>query len=256
MTFPRFLFAPLFLLAAVLPARAQEVASATKAAPAGLPIHWGFVVWICVLLGAAVTALAVEGFLKFRSAALTPSAELARLRELIACGGYAEAWLFCRTQTTPSFLCIVAGAGLERIGQGRDAVEFSIEDASIEQATLLRTLLHYLSAIGVVAPMIGLAGTVMGMIRALGTLSQSGTGDYPSLAGAIGDVLVSTEAGLAVAIPGFAFYYFFKARAQTAILLADRAVFNLFDGIPYEQLAGYHPGHSAAAAAAEGGETV
>lgn len=201
----------------------------------GLLAQAGPIVWICAALGAVVAALAVDGFLKFRTAALVPEAELEQLRHYFEAGAYGEAWEFCRTRS--SFLCVVAAAGLERIGRGRDAAEFTLEDASVSQAVLLRTSLHYLSAIGVVAPMLGLAGTVLGMIRALGTLAQSGTGDYASLAGAIGEVLVSTEAGLAVAIPGFAFYYFFKARAQTAVLRADRAVFRLFDGIPYETLA-------------------
>ena len=234
------------LAASPFSARAQDAAApAADAAPAlhapattlgALLSQAGPVVWICAALGAVVVALAVDGFLKFRYAALVPAGELDRLQQLFGAGAYGEAWEFCRTR--PSFLCEVTAAGLERIGRGRDAAEFALEDASVSHAVLLRTPLHYLSAIGVVAPMLGLAGTVLGMIRALGTLAQSGTGDYASLAGAIGQVLVSTEAGLAVAIPGFAFYYYFKARAQTAVLRADRAVFRLFDGIPYETLAG------------------
>jgi biopolymer transport protein ExbB len=196
--------------------------------------HAGPVLWICVLLGAVVTALAVEGFLKFRFRSLVPSEEHAQLAAFFAAGSYMEAWEYCRARS--SFFCTVAASGLERIARGRDAVEFALEDAAIEQAVLLRTPLHYLSAIGVVAPMLGLAGTVLGMIRALAALSQSGTGDYASLSGAIGQVLVSTEAGLAVAIPGFGFYYFFKARAQVSVLRAERALFALFDTIPYENM--------------------
>lgn len=227
-----------------VPALAQDADAPADPSPAlhapaatfgGLLSQAGPVVWICAVLGAVVVALAADGFLKFRAAALVPAEELERLQQLFAAGAYGEAWDYCRTRS--SFLCTVAAAGLERIGRGRDAAEFALEDASIAQAVLLRTPLHYLSAIGVVAPMLGLAGTVLGMIRALGTLAQSGTGDYASLAGAIGEVLVSTEAGLAVAIPGFALYYFFKARAQTEVLRADRAVFRLFDGVPYETLA-------------------
>ncbi|MDE1169995.1 MAG: MotA/TolQ/ExbB proton channel family protein [Verrucomicrobium sp.] len=196
--------------------------------------HAGPVFWICVLLAAVVTALAVEGFLKWRFRALVPAEEQAQLAAFLAAGAYMEAWEYCRARR--SFFSAVAAAGLERMGRGRDAVEFALEDAAIEQAVLLRTPLHYLSAIGVVAPMIGLAGTVLGMIRALAAMAQSGTGDYAALSGAIGQVLVSTEAGLAVAIPAFGFYYFFKARAQVAVLQAERVLFALFDQVPYESL--------------------
>ncbi len=63
-------------------------------------------------------------------------------------------------------------------------------------------------------------------------------GDPRALAGAIGHVLTATAAGLLAAIPGFAFYYLFKSKAQTAILLADDAIYRLFEHLPYEALAG------------------
>jgi len=78
-----------------------------------------------------------------------------------------------------------------------------------------------------------LTGTVLGMIRAFEVL-----GDPRALAGAIGHVLTATAAGLMAAIPGFTFYYLFKSKAQTAILLADDAIYRLFEYLPYDALAG------------------
>jgi len=230
---------PALVVLAPLAASAQDAAE-TPTGPidgaAGLSLSQalatsGPAVWICAVLAVLAFYFAVEGFFKFRAAALAPPEELARLRELLHYGHYQEAWRTCAAGR--SFLCVVAGAGLERVGRGADAVEFALTEASFRQAAVLKTSLNYLSVIGVVAPMIGLTGTVLGMIRAFEVL-----GDPRALAGAIGHVLTATAAGLLAAIPGFAFYYLFKSKAQTAILLADDAIYRLFEHLPYEALAG------------------
>ena len=221
------------------PAFSQEPAPAAETAAAddpGLSVShavstWGPAVWICAVLAVLAFYFAIEGFFKFRAAALAPPEQLARLRELLYHGAYQDAWRYCASGR--SFLCVVVAAGLERVGRGADAVEFSLMEASFRQAAVLKTSLNYLSVIGVVAPMIGLTGAVLGMIRAFEVL-----GDPRALAGAIGHVLSATAAGLLAAIPGFGFYYLFKSKAQTAILVADDAIYRLFEYLPYEALAG------------------
>jgi biopolymer transport protein ExbB len=255
------------------PLMAQEAApAAPAAAPAGeaaaaggteattlmdIIKHSGPVVWACMAMSVLVTAFTIEGFLKLRYASLCPAAQLARLRELISYGSYQEAWEFCRANK--SFLCTIVAAGLERIGRGKDAVEYTIQETSSQQSVVLKTNVNYLSVIGVVAPMVGLTGTVIGMIKAFKELGSSGIGDPSGLAAAIGEVLVATAAGLIVAIPGFVFFYVFKSKAQTAVMLADSAIFRLFEDIPFDQLAGMRVGESVAAEAAagyaEGGDT-
>jgi biopolymer transport protein ExbB len=138
----------------------------------------------------------------------------------------------------------VLAAGLERIGRGKDAVEFALEETAIRESTSLKTNTTYLSVIGVVSPMIGLTGTVWGMIKAFHTLGQSGITDPSKLAGNIGEVLVATASGLIVAIPAFVFFYILRARAQGAILFAESQVYSLLDEVPYEQLAGVRIGES------------
>ena len=70
--------------------------------------------------------------------------------------------------------------------------------------------INYLSIIGGTAPMLGLLGTVSGMIKAFSVMSQGGMGDPSKLAGSIGEALITTATGLVIAIPAMIFYFIFK----------------------------------------------
>jgi biopolymer transport protein ExbB len=102
--------------------------------------------------------------------------------------------------------------------------------------------ISYLSVIGVCTPMIGLIGTVSGMISAFETLGTSGIGDPSKLASAIGEVLVATFSGLLIAVPAFGLYYFLRNRSSKAIHDIQDTMNSLFRKMPYEQLAGAHIG--------------
>jgi biopolymer transport protein ExbB len=90
--------------------------------------------------------------------------------------------------------------------------------------------------------MIGLLGTVTGMMRAFGTLAQSGIGDPSKLSGAIGEVLVATASGLFIAIPAFGAFYYLRNRAAFAVHHIQDSINSLFRKMPYEALAGVHIG--------------
>jgi biopolymer transport protein ExbB len=92
--------------------------------------------------------------------------------------------------------------------------------------------------------MIGLTGTVWGMIGAFKALGDNGISNPSLLAGKIGEVLIATMSGLVVAVPAFIFFYILRARAQSAILHAESQVYRLLDEIPYEQLSGLRIGEN------------
>jgi biopolymer transport protein ExbB len=106
----------------------------------------------------------------------------------------------------------------------------------------MQTWISYLSVIGVCTPMIGLLGTVTGMIKAFATLGSSGIGDPSSLAAAIGEVLVATASGLFIAIPAFGAFYFLRNRAAASIHHIQDTINSLFRKMPYEMLTGVHIG--------------
>ena len=107
---------------------------------------------------------------------------------------------------------------------------------------MISTFLSYLSVIGVTTPMIGLTGTVTGMMRAFEGLGTEGIGDPSKLAGAIGEVLVATLSGLAIAVPAFMAFYFLRARMVTGIHHVQDIINDLFRKMPWEALQGAHIG--------------
>ena len=106
----------------------------------------------------------------------------------------------------------------------------------------MQTYISYLSVIGVCTPMIGLLGTVTGMIKAFAKLGSSGIGDPSGLSAAIGEVLVATASGLIIAIPAFGAFYFLRNRATDSLHHIQDIVNSLFRKMPYESLAGVHLG--------------
>ena len=220
---------------------AEGQPAATKATTIGDMIYQGG--FVMVLLGLASVCLVwftVEGFVILRPVKLAPPALIARLKEAFKAGNYQEAWNICKSNKC--FLANVLGNGLERIGRGKDAVEFMVEETALREANDLKTNTTYLSVIGVVSPMIGLTGTVWGMIGAFKALGDNGISNPSLLAGKIGEVLIATMSGLVVAVPAFIFFYILRARAQSAILHAESQVYRLLDEIPYDQLSGVRIG--------------
>jgi biopolymer transport protein ExbB len=203
-------------------------------------VKGGFVMIFLGFASVCMVWFTIEGFIILRAAKLAPPALVARLKEAFKAGNYQEAWNICKANKC--FLSNVLGNGLERIGRNKDAVEFIVEETAVREANDLKTNTTYLSVIGVVSPMIGLTGTVWGMIGAFNALGANGISDPKALAGKIGEVLIATMSGLVVAVPAFIFFYILRSRAQSAILHAESQVYRLLDDVPYDQLSGVRIG--------------
>jgi biopolymer transport protein ExbB len=123
-----------------------------------------------------------------------------------------EAHDLCKENET--LFTYVFAAGLERCSTTGDVdfgkVKEAIEEASTEQVTQYMKAIDYLSIIGATAPMLGLLGTVSGMIKAFQTIGAKGMGKPEELAGNIGEALVTTATGLIIAIPCMLAYYYFR----------------------------------------------
>ncbi len=211
----------------------------------------GPVMWFLLVASILAVTFTIEGFFKLRGSKLSPPALAAQLQDLISQGDYQGAWTLC--QSNKSFLSRVTTTGLERLGHGKESVEFALQEACMREGTKAKANTQYLSVIGVVSPMIGLTGTVIGMIKAFEELGKSGIGGDPTgLSAAIGEVLVATAGGLAVAIPAFVFFYMLKNIAQGAVLDAESVVYRLFEGIPYDQLSGLQVGENFSPATGDG----
>ena len=200
-------------------------------------------IWIGIL-GTSMTMLTfiIQLFITMRDEQLAPSALVESLQSTIHAGNYQEAWEICRANK--AYVAQVLKGALERLGRGKEAVETALIEHGTREAQTLKTKNSYLSVIGVIAPMIGLLGTVIGMMGAFAVLGASGVAEPRTLALRIGEVLTATASGLFIAIPAFIFYYYFRNRGTIVLVNADDKLNRLIEDIPFEELAGVRIGEN------------
>ncbi len=237
---------------AVAPALADPGAGAAGAKEAGghtvleMIMEGGpliMTIWVAILATSiTMVTLVIQNYILLRKDKVAPPALVKSLAQTLQAGNYQEAWEICNANN--NYLANVLKTGLERVGRGKDAVEGALAEAGLREAQLVRTRNSYLSVIGVVAPMIGLLGTVIGMMGAFSTLGQSGIADTRKLATSIGEVLLATASGLFIAIPAFIFYYIFRNKSQIVIVHADDRINSLVEDIPFEELQGVKIGEN------------
>ncbi len=194
----------------------------------------GWVMYPILLCSIAMIWFIVDGFLRSSSLKLYPHLHVNQLRELFKRGDYPSAHAFAKS--SPSAFNNVVRTGLTFASEGKTMTEESIlAEINRLQADLLGRA-SYLSVIGVCTPMIGLTGTVTGMMKAFDKLGTSGVGDPSQLAGAIGEVLVATASGLFIAIPAFVCYYLLRNRIQKGVHDIHELTTSLFRSFPYQEL--------------------
>ncbi len=171
---------------------------------------------LIILLSVAAVALVIEHVMTIRGSVLIPPGLAEEVRELLAAGKVGPAGARCGMQ--PSFLAHVLGAGLAEVDDGWPAVEKAMEDATAEQSARLFRKIEYLSVIGSIAPMLGLLGTVIGMILAFRQVADTqGAARAADLAQGIYLALVTTVEGLIVAIPSLAAFAVFRNRVDQLV---------------------------------------
>ncbi|MGB0408769.1 MAG: MotA/TolQ/ExbB proton channel family protein [Opitutales bacterium] len=118
-------------------------------------------------------------------------------------------------EETPAPSTNIIAAGLTRVDVNNydaEQVKEAIEEASSEELAGPYVLINYLSVIGSLSPMVGLLGTVSGMVKAFNVIEAEGAGSAQALAGNISEALITTATGMIVGIPAMFFFFFFKNR--------------------------------------------
>jgi len=171
---------------------------------------------LLVVVSIIALTLVVEHLLTIRRDVLVPNGLAAQLRQQLEGGQVDGAQRLCGQ--SPSALSSVVSAGLAETPSGWAAVEKSMESALAEQSARLLRKIDYLSVIGNIAPMIGLLGTVFGMIFAFQEVANTqGAARAAELASGIYQALVTTVGGLLVAIPSLAAFAVFRNRIDGLI---------------------------------------
>jgi len=255
-----------FGLFASLNAFAQEPAPAAGEAPAVEEHHTlidrfiegGWVMYPITACSIALVWLTVDLWMRTGIKKMAPPPQVAQVQDLFRAGDYVGAYQFCKGN--PSAFSNTTRVALSFLGDGHDATESALFSELNKANASIQTRINYLSVIGVCTPMIGLTGTVTGMMSAFSTLKTSGAGDPAKLSGAIGEVLIATASGLFIAVPAFMFFYFLRNRLQVSMSGLQEIVTSLFRKMPYSHLKDAHVGEEEFYAAVPnwvaGGEAV
>lgn len=122
-------------------------------------------------------------------------------------------------------------AGLRNRHLDRAAVREGIEDAGRHVVHELERYLNTLGTIAAISPLLGLLGTVIGMIRVFIAITAAGVGDPGVLASGISEALITTAAGLSVAIPSLIFYRYLKGKVETLVVGMEEQAITLMDAM-------------------------
>lgn len=226
----------LFLLAGSLFAQqaAETGAALTKenATLLELIVTGGWAMIPLGILSFAMGVFVIQNFISLRPKTLLHTEMMPELIEMMLQKKVREALIYCRKN--PSMFTNTFGAGLERVLDGVtdfDKVNESVSEASVEQTSRLMKPIDYLSIIGATAPMLGLLGTVSGMIKAFQTMGSQGMGKPELLAANIGEALITTATGLIIAIPAMFFFFSFKKGFGKTLATLGRNIGYLFDAL-------------------------
>ena len=199
--------------------------------------------WVMIPIGVCsilTVYLIGDGYTRTNPKRVAPPEQINALKDLFRHGDYVGAYNYCKAN--PSAVTNVLRVGVSYLGDGKGMTENAMSEELAKENAGVQTRLSYLSVIGVCTPMIGLLGTVTGMMSAFSTLKTSGIGDPGALAGSIGEVLVATASGLFIAIPAFGSFYYLRNRGAAALHVIEDTVNSLFRKMPYDHLHGVHIG--------------
>jgi biopolymer transport protein ExbB len=222
------------LLAAVLVVALPKLARAdegTRGWRASLNVHQlleagGAVGVVLAALSVAMLALVIEHLFSLRSGALNPRKLAEQVHQLMQERQFKIATKLCRDDG--SLLGFVLAAGLAEAGSGYVLVEKAMEDACAQYSARLYRKIDSLSVIGTIAPMLGLLGTVWGMMIAFSEFASKANVQVTELAPGISTALVTTLMGLAVAIPAYAAFAYFRNRVDEAVSTCSQMAGHLF----------------------------
>lgn len=170
-----------------------------------------------LLTSFVLVALIMMNMLQVRRDVLLPTSFVEEFEQKLNAKDFQGAYEFARGDD--SFVARVLAAGMARLSRGYEEAVEGMQEVGEDENMALEHRLSYVALIGSIAPMMGLMGTVQGMITSFDIIAQSATSPKPSdLAGGISTALVTTFIGLILAIPAMIFHGILKNRIQRLVL--------------------------------------
>jgi len=177
----------------------------------------GWLMWPIILCSVAAVAIIGERFWSLQKRYISPPTLVDQVQQWLQRKELDQARIKLLADTSP--LGRILAAGLINRDHDREIIKEAIEDSGRHVVPELERYLTTLGTVAAITPFLGLLGTVLGMIEMFSGISVHGVGDPAVVAGGVAQALITTAAGLGVAIPSVIFYRYF--RAKVAELLVD-----------------------------------
>ena len=189
----------------------------------------GWLMLPIMLCSIVAIAIVIERFWSLSASRITPKYVLAQVWTWLKNNQLDSSKLRELRMSSP--LGQILAAGLLSSKYGRAAMIESVEQAA---AQVIHDMERYLNALGTIAaitPLLGLLGTIVGMIRVFSEIMLQGTGNANALAGGISEALISTAAGLTVAIPTYMTHRHFTRKVESLVLTLEQESIKLVDAL-------------------------
>jgi biopolymer transport protein ExbB len=180
------------------------------------------------LLAIGTIALTIYGFIFTQEKKMLQPQVIPNIQTSLEALNIQEASNICAGN--PCLLTNIMLSGIQRLSDGYldvESMEKAMEEASVEETAAGLKPINYLSIIAQIAPMLGLLGTVSGMIKAFDKIGKGGMGKPEALAGNIGEAMITTATGLIIGIPAMFFYFFLKGKYLSNVSRLARMLGNL-----------------------------
>lgn len=188
--------------------------------------------WLMVpilLCSTLAVAIIIERFWTLRKSKVTPPGLADTVADWAARRELDQRHLQQLREESP--LGRVYAAALVNRRRSREIIKEAVEDTGRHVVHELENFLNTLGTISGISPLLGLLGTVIGMIKVFSTIMTSGTGDASVLAGGISQALITTAAGLTIAIPSYFFYRYFQGVVAEYVISMEKKALDLIDVI-------------------------
>lgn len=180
----------------------------------------GFFMWPLLACSILTLAIVIERFWTLRRSKITPHGMLNSILMMLREDKLNRENI--RKLQLSTGMGSIFAAGILNSKYGRNIMKESIQEAASHVIHELERFMNTLGTIAAIAPLLGLLGTVVGMIKVFAVLMEQGVGDTALLAGGISEALLTTAAGLGVAIPALIFHRFFARRIDELVVTMEQ----------------------------------
>lgn len=189
---------------------------------AGGPLMWPII--LCSIVAAAIV---LERLWTLQERRVLPREMLGRVWQLVEANQVNDKIIEALEQNSP--LGRILASGLANRHRPRELMMERLEDTGRHVAHELERFLNTLGTIASISPLLGLLGTVTGIIKAFNALTQGGSSDPRMLSGGIAEALITTAAGLVVAIPALIAYRYLRGKVDRIVIEMEKSAITLAD---------------------------